>query len=74
MPDGSMGGHGTAVGGDLAAIQRLLEETFVLAAGRLKECASGKTPMSEWLLSIYEPLAADIPAARYIHAADPSTA
>jgi hypothetical protein len=48
--------------GDQVEIGRLLGETFVLAAGRLKECAACKSPMSEWLLSIYEPLAAAIPA------------
>jgi DNA-directed RNA polymerase specialized sigma24 family protein len=48
--------------GDEAQVQRLLEETFVAAAGRLNECAAGKYPMSEWLVSVYEPLAAGLPA------------
>jgi DNA-directed RNA polymerase specialized sigma24 family protein len=47
--------------GEQAQTQRLVEETFTAAAGRLKECAAGKSPMSEWLLSIYEQLAAGLP-------------
>jgi DNA-directed RNA polymerase specialized sigma24 family protein len=47
--------------GDQAQVQRLLEETFAAAAGRLKECAAGKFPMSDWLVSMYEPFAAGFP-------------
>jgi hypothetical protein len=47
--------------GDQAQVQRLLEETFAAAAGRLKECAAGNFPMSDWLVSIYEQFVAGVP-------------
>jgi DNA-directed RNA polymerase specialized sigma24 family protein len=48
---------------DRAEAQKLLEETFVSAAGRLKEYTAVRCPMSEWLLSVYEQFAADFPVA-----------
>jgi DNA-directed RNA polymerase specialized sigma24 family protein len=49
--------------GDPMEAQRLLEKTFVSAAGRLKDYTAIHCPMSEWLLSVYEQLVEGLPDA-----------
>jgi DNA-directed RNA polymerase specialized sigma24 family protein len=46
--------------GDKAEAQRISDETFLSAAGRLNEWIKGRRSMSEWLLSVFQSLAGDV--------------